>query len=95
MFNMLPKIHIKHLNWLMPLLLSGLMSGSISGFNVLLNKGLVHNFFHLWLKSWGLYWLIAFPLIMVFLPLVRKFLMQFVSLPDQPRKLIAVLFIWL
>ena len=31
MFNTLPKIHIKHLNWLMPLLLSGLMSGSISG----------------------------------------------------------------
>jgi len=28
MFNTLPKIHIKHLNWLMPLLLSGLMSGS-------------------------------------------------------------------
>lgn len=44
MFNTLPKIHIKHLNWLMPLLLSGLMSGSISGFNLLLNKGLVHNF---------------------------------------------------
>ena len=43
MFNTLPKIHIKHLNWLMPLLLSGLMSGSISGFNLLLNKGLVHN----------------------------------------------------
>ena len=85
MFNTLPKIHIKHLIWLMPLLLSGLMSGSISGFNLLLNKGLVHNFFHLWLKSWSLSWLIAFPLIMVFLPLVRKFLMQFVSLPDQPR----------
>ncbi|MDH1517590.1 DUF2798 domain-containing protein [Acinetobacter johnsonii] len=85
MFNTLPKIHIKHLNWLMLLLLSGLMSGSISGFNLLLNKGLVHNFFHLWLKSWSLSWLIAFPLIMVFLPLVRKFLMQFVSLPDQPR----------
>jgi hypothetical protein len=37
----------------------GLMSGSISGFNLLLNKGLVHNFFHLWLKSWSLSWLIA------------------------------------
>lgn len=85
MFNTLPKIHIKHLNWLMPLLLSGLMSGSISAFNLLLNKGLVHNFFQLWLKSWSLSWLIAFPLIMVFLPLVRKFLMQFVSLSDQPR----------
>ena len=93
MFNTLPKIHIKHLNWLMPLLLSGLMSGSISGFNLLLNKGLVHNFFHLWLKSWSLSWLIAFPLIMVFLPLVRKFLMQFVHLPDQPRNWIPVIYL--
>ncbi|MGF2684165.1 DUF2798 domain-containing protein [Acinetobacter johnsonii] len=43
MFNTLPKIHIKHLNWLMPLLLSGLMSGSISGFNLLFS---VHDKFH-------------------------------------------------
>ena len=83
MLNTRLKIHIKHLNWLMPLLLSGLMSGSISAFNLLLNKGLVDGLFQLWLKSWSLSWLIAFPLIMLFLPPVRKFLMRFVHLPDQ------------
>jgi hypothetical protein len=40
MKNNLPKFHPKHLNWLMPLILSGIMSGAISCFNMLLNKGL-------------------------------------------------------
>jgi phosphotransferase system glucose/maltose/N-acetylglucosamine-specific IIC component len=76
------KIHPKHMMWLMPLILSGIMSGSISCFNMLLNKGFVDGFFSLWLHAWSLSWLMAFPLIMIFLPLVRKFLMQFV---DQPK----------
>lgn len=65
--------------WLMPLILSGLMSASISFFNMLMNKGFVEGFFPLWLKSWSISWLIAFPLIMIFLPLVRNFLMKFVG----------------
>jgi hypothetical protein len=76
-----PKFHPKHLTWLMPLILSGIMSGAISCFNLLLNKGLVDGFFSLWLHAWSLSWLMAFPLILVMLPLVRKFLMQFVEMP--------------
>jgi fructose-specific phosphotransferase system IIC component len=86
MSNNLPKFHPKHMAWLMPLILSGLMSGSISCFNMLMNKGFVDGFFSLWLKSWGVSWLIAFPLILVFLPLVRNFLMRFVQMPDQKGK---------
>lgn len=77
-----PKFHPKHLAWLMPLILSGLMSASVSCFNVLLNRGWNADFFNIWLHSWAMSWLIAFPLILIFLPLVRKFLMQFVHIPD-------------
>jgi hypothetical protein len=83
MQNHLPKIHPKHLAWLMPLFLSGIMSGAISCFNMIINKGLVDGFFSLWLHAWSLSWLMAFPLILVVLPLVRKFLMQFVEMPNQ------------
>ncbi len=83
MQNHLPKIHPKHLAWLMPLFLSGIMSGAISCFNMIINKGLVDGFFSLWLHAWSLSWLMAFPLILVMLPLVRKFLMQFVALPNE------------
>jgi hypothetical protein len=48
---------------------------------MLLNKGWSDQFISLWLHAWSLSWLMAFPLILVVLPLVRKFLMQFVDMP--------------
>ena len=86
MKNNLPKFHLKHLAWLMPLLLSGIMSGAISCFNMFINKGWSDQFISLWLHAWSMSWLMAFPLIMVVLPLVRKFLMKFVQMPDQSAK---------
>ena len=83
MSSSIPKFHSKHLNWLMPLILSCLMSGSISFINIVLNKGLFDGLAIVWIKTWGMSWLIAFPLILVFLPLVRKFLMKFVALPNE------------
>lgn len=65
----------------MPLILSCVMSGSLSCFNLLMNKGLVDGFISIWLHTSALSWLVAFPLILVFIPLVRKFLMQFVEMP--------------
>lgn len=81
MLNSLPKFHPKHMAWLMPLILSCVMSGSLSCFNLLMNKGWVDGFISIWLHTWALSWLVAFPLILVFIPLVRKFLMQFVEMP--------------
>lgn len=75
------KIHPKHLTWLMPLILSGIMSGAISCFNIYLKIGVAEGFISIWLHAWSLSWLMAFPLIMIVLPLVRKFLMQFVEQP--------------
>lgn len=86
MSNNFPKFHPKHLAWLMPLILSGIMSGSISCLNLLMNKGLIEGFIGIWLRTWSISWLMAFPIILVMLPLVRNFLMKFVALPDSIKK---------
>lgn len=83
MKKIVPKFHVKHLNWLMPLILSGIMSGAISCFNMLLNKGWSDQFISLWLHAWSMSWLMAFPLILVMLPLVRRTLMKFVDVPKE------------
>ncbi|MFW1753267.1 DUF2798 domain-containing protein [Acinetobacter wanghuae] len=75
------KFHPKHLTWLMPLILSGIMSCAISGFNLFLKLGWVDGFFSIWLHAWSLSWLMAFPLILIVLPLVRNTLMKFVEMP--------------
>ncbi|MQW92700.1 DUF2798 domain-containing protein [Acinetobacter wanghuae] len=75
------KFHPKHLTWLMPLILSGIMSGAISCFNLFLKLGWVDGFFSIWLHAWSLSWLMAFPLILIVLPLVRNTLMKFVEMP--------------
>ena len=81
--NSLPKFHPKHLTWLMPLILSGIMSGSISCFNIYLKVGAVEGFLGIWLDAWSLSWMMAFPLILIVLPLVRNTLMKFVRLPNE------------
>ena len=72
------KLHPKHLNWLMPLCLSGIMSGAISCFNMLMNKGYIDGFWGLWLHAWSLSWMMAFPLVLIVLPIVRRLLMRYV-----------------
>ena len=75
------KFHPKHMTWLMPLILSGIMSCAISGFNLFLKLGWIDGFFSIWMHAWSLSWMIAFPLILVVLPLVRNTLMKFVYIP--------------
>lgn len=79
------KLHPKHLTWIMPLFLSGIMSGSISCFNMWLNKGMIDGFFFMWIRAWSISWLVAYPLILILLPLVRKLLMKYIiAEPPKP-----------
>ncbi|MBF7688325.1 DUF2798 domain-containing protein [Acinetobacter rathckeae] len=73
------KIHIKHLSWLMPLFLSGIMSGILSCVNLALQHRAdqFSSFISLWFSAWGISWLVAYPCILIFLPLVRRFLTFF------------------
>lgn len=77
------KIHVKHISWLMPLFLSGLMSGSLSCFNLFMNRGLMQGFVEKWLATWAMSWLVAYPLILIFIPLVRRLLMLIVNVPEK------------
>lgn len=77
----IPKLHPKHMVWMMPLVLSCLMSGAISLINILINKGWFEGIFIFWLKSWGISWLFAFPLVLMILPLVRKIVTMFIDTP--------------
>ena len=77
------KIHVKHMSWLMPLFLSGLMSGSLSCFNLFMNRGLMQGFVEKWLATWAMSCLVAYPLILIFIPLVRRLLMLIVHVPEK------------
>ncbi|AYO56012.1 MULTISPECIES: DUF2798 domain-containing protein [Acinetobacter] len=73
MIGRIPKLPAKYAGVIMPLLLSGLMSGTISMLNLWKNIGWFDGFFSQWLGIWLFSWLVAFPTVMIFLPLVRRF----------------------
>ena len=77
------KIHIKHALWLMPLILSCMMSAALSFANLLINAGWFEDFVAKWLYAWMLSWLIAFPLVMLFIPVVRKLLSYILTAPEE------------
>lgn len=71
-FGSIPKLPAKYAAWIMPLILSFLMSGTISLINLLINIGWVDGFFMKWLSVWMLSWAIAYPVVLIFLPFVRR-----------------------
>jgi hypothetical protein len=68
----LPKLSARHATWVMPLLLSVIMTCIVSLISTLRSVGLVPGIFHTWLGAWGLSLTIAFPTVILVLPLVRK-----------------------
>ena len=65
----------------LPLLLSCIMTCLISGISTLRGVGLAPGVLQLWLGSWGLSWLIAFPTLMAVLPFVRRLTSRVVEMP--------------
>lgn len=68
----LPKLPARYARVVMPLLLSILMTFIVSLVSTLRSLGPAHGFVSIWLGAWGLSWLVAFPTLLVVLPLVRK-----------------------
>ena len=68
----LPKLPARSAVWVMPLLLSVLMTFIISLISTLRSVGMTPEMPQLWLGSWALSWLVAFPTLLLVLPLVRK-----------------------
>ena len=56
----------------MPLLLSLFMTCIVSFISTLKGVGLAPGFPRIWLGAWAVSWVIAFPISLLVLPLVRK-----------------------
>lgn len=79
----LPLLHTRYAAVVMPFFLSIIMTGVISLVSTLRSAGLAPGVLAFWLGSWGLSWLIAFPTLLVVLPLVRKVTFAFVQMPHE------------
>ncbi|SHG64836.1 Protein of unknown function [Kaistia soli DSM 19436] len=55
-----------------PLILSIFMCGTVSAVSTLKGLGLTPDFPLRWAVAWGLSWLIAFPVLLIILPFVRR-----------------------
>jgi hypothetical protein len=58
--------------FVLPLLLSFLMTAVISAVSTLMAVGFKSGIFVLWLKAWAWSWLVAFPTLLLVLPVVRR-----------------------
>jgi hypothetical protein len=65
------KLHARYAEFVLPLFLSLIMTCVVSFISTLRSVGLAEHFLRLWLDSWALSWLVAFPLLLVVLPLAR------------------------
>lgn len=65
------KLPARYAEIVLPLFLSLLMTCVVSLISTLRSVGLAENLLRLWLGAWALSWLVAFPLLLVALPLAR------------------------
>ncbi|WP_019995062.1 DUF2798 domain-containing protein [Aureimonas ureilytica] len=66
------KLPPRHASIVVPFLLSLMMCGVVSAISTARALGLSADLPTQWLKGWGLSWLVAFPTLLVVMPLVRR-----------------------
>jgi len=66
------KLPAKYAAWILPLILSFFMSGALSLANMWMSIGFIPEFLSKWSATWMFSWLIAYPLVMFLLPIVRR-----------------------
>ena len=71
--------------FVMPLILSILMTFVVSAISTLKSLGPTPAFLATWPTAWALSWLVAFPTLLVVLPLVRRIVALVVESPAQAR----------
>lgn len=81
----LRKLPAKWYGTVIPLLLSLKMTFFVSGISTLKSLGLVEGFLGKWMVAWGLSWVVAFPVLLVMLPLVRRIAALVVEVPGLPK----------
>jgi hypothetical protein len=76
-------LHARYGAVVMPFFLSIIMTCVVSLISTLRGAGLVPGFVSLWFGSWALSWVLAFPTLLLVLPLVRKLTFLFVQMPHE------------
>ena len=71
-FPGLRKLPARYAGIVMPLLLSILMTFIVSLISTLHSIGFGKGLLQVWMGAWGLSWIIAFPTLLLVLPLVRS-----------------------
>lgn len=66
------KLPVRYAGIVMPLILSVLMTCVVSLISTLRSIGWSPDFFEVWPGAWALSWLVAFPVLLLVLPVVRK-----------------------
>ena len=70
--------------FVLPLILSILMTAVISAIATVKNVGVHAGLFAVWVETWAVSWVIAFPTLLVVLPLVRKIVTVLVEQAEPP-----------
>jgi hypothetical protein len=65
------KLPARYHGLVLPLILSGFMTCVVSLISTWRSVGFIAGFTKLWLGAWALSWVVAFPLLLVALPLAR------------------------
>mgnify|MGYP003594401365 CR=1 FL=1 len=78
------KLPARYASIVMPLLLSILMTCIVSAISTLRGLGPVPGFVRIWLGAWAWSWLVAFPTLLLVLPLVRRATAALVEMPAPP-----------
>ena len=76
----IPKLPPKYVMVVMPLLMSGMMSCVISFVNTARALGWVPGLASIWFVNWMLSWAIAFPTVMLVMPLVKRITQRLVRM---------------
>lgn len=79
------KLPVKYAPWVMPLILSFIMSGIISFINIIKALGFVDGLFGIWLQAWGLSWLVAYPVVLMVLPIVKWIMGKIIETPTADK----------
>ena len=66
------KLPARSARWVTPLLLSLFMTCIVSLISTLKGVGITPGVLRTWLGAWAISWVIAFPTLLLLLPLVRK-----------------------
>ena len=74
----LPKLPPPYVRFVLPFFLSIIMTCVVSFISTLRSAGLSNGFWVLWLGSWGISWLVAYPTMVLVLPTVRRIAGAFV-----------------